>query len=68
VVVAENAILSDAAATAIGNIVISASDIQKGIAQAGRIEGVRGIVIIKDEEMGIWGDIELRRINVDSMS
>jgi uncharacterized protein len=65
VVTAETAILSDAAATAIGNLILTPADMAKGIARAQSIPGVRGIVIIKDEEMGMWGDIRIRRIEVE---
>jgi ApbE superfamily uncharacterized protein (UPF0280 family) len=61
VVLADTAILSDAVATAIGNIIITPADIPGGIARAQSIQGVRGLVIIKDEEMGMWGSIRLRR-------
>jgi ApbE superfamily uncharacterized protein (UPF0280 family) len=59
VVVADNAILSDAVATAIGNLIISASDIPLGIERARSIENILGMVIIKDEAIGIWGDLQL---------
>ena len=65
VVVADDAILSDAVATGIGNLVITAADISPGIERARSIPGVRGIVIIKGEEMGVWGDVKLRRTEID---
>ncbi len=61
VVLAGTAVISDAVATAIGNLVIQSSDIPEGIEQARKMASVRGIVIIKDEEMGAWGDIKLCR-------
>jgi uncharacterized protein len=64
VVLADTAILSDAAATAVGNLILQASDIPAGIERTRGIPGTRGIVIIKDEEMGMWGDIKLCRTNV----
>ncbi len=64
-VLADTAILSDAVATAIGNIIITPADIPQGIARAQSIPGVRGLVIIKDEEMGIWGSIQLRRTEIE---
>jgi uncharacterized protein len=65
VVVADTAILSDAVATAIGNIIITTDDIPEGIERACNISGVRGIVIIKDENMGAWGSVKLKRIELD---
>jgi uncharacterized protein len=53
--------LADAAATAIGNMVKSKKDIQNGLTAGMRIEGVLGIVIIIDDQLGAVGDIELIR-------
>lgn len=58
-VLAETAVLSDAAATAIGNLVLNSSDIPGVIERGQRIPGVNGILIIKDEHLGIWGNIKL---------
>ncbi|MBN1188382.1 MAG: UPF0280 family protein [Dehalococcoidales bacterium] len=60
VVLAETAVISDAAATAVGNLILQPSDIPLGIERAKNITAVRGIVIIKGEEMGVWGNITLR--------
>ena len=65
VILAATAILSDAAATAIGNLIITPSDIPLGIERAKTIPGVKGIVIIKDEDMGIWGDLKLCRTEIN---
>ena len=64
VVLAETAILSDAVATAFGNLIIIPADIPAGIARAQKIDGVRGILIIKGDELGVWGTVQLRRIEV----
>jgi uncharacterized protein len=64
VVIAETATLSDAIATAIGNIIISSEDINKGIEKARGMAGIQGIIIIKDEDMGLWGEIKLKRTRV----
>jgi ApbE superfamily uncharacterized protein (UPF0280 family) len=61
VIIAESATLSDAVATAIGNIIIEAADIPLGIEKARMINGVKGILIIKDDQMGIWGEIQIKR-------
>ena len=66
VVLANDAVLSDAVATGIGNLVLTASDIPGNIEHARRIPGVRGIVIIKDAEMGVWGEVKLCRTEVQS--
>jgi ApbE superfamily uncharacterized protein (UPF0280 family) len=57
-----SAALADAAATAICNIVKHGSDIKKAIKKAKTISGVEGILIIKGEHLGIWGDIEVVKL------
>jgi ApbE superfamily uncharacterized protein (UPF0280 family) len=61
-VFAESACLADAAATALGNRVKNASDIEKAIQDGQRMEGVLGIVIIMGKHLGAWGDLELVRL------
>ncbi len=64
VVLAQTAILSDAIATGIGNLILQTSDIPMGIERGKKVPGIKGLVIIKDEEIGVWGDIKLCRTNV----
>jgi ApbE superfamily uncharacterized protein (UPF0280 family) len=64
-VLAETAVLSDAVATAIGNLIMTAADITRGVEKAQGIRGVSGILIIKDEEMGLWGKFKLRRTQIE---
>lgn len=59
VVLAESAVLADAAATAIGNLIIEPGDIPKGIEFAKRVSGLKGVVLILGETVGAWGDIKL---------
>lgn len=59
VTVAQSAILADAAATAIGNRVSEPGDIDRALEFAKRIDGLGGVVIIKDESMGAWGNVKL---------
>ena len=63
VVISDSAALADAAATAIGNKVSSKHDIEPAIAFGEKIEGVLGIVVIVDSQIGFWGDVELTRIS-----
>ena len=51
--------LADAAATAIGNLIIQSSDIPDGIEFAKGIEGLLGVIIIKDDNMGVWGEVKI---------
>jgi ApbE superfamily uncharacterized protein (UPF0280 family) len=51
--------LADTAATAIGNRVKTAGDIDLAIEQAQAIDGLIGVVLIKDDRMGMWGSVKL---------
>ncbi len=59
VVTSKSAALADAAATAIGNIVVQPEDIQSGIESAKNIKGLLGVVIIKNDKIGIWGKLTI---------
>ena len=63
VVISESAALADAAATAIGNGVSGKQDIEPAIAFGKRIEGVLGIVVVLDNEIGFWGNVDLVRLS-----
>ncbi len=58
-VLSDSAVLADAAATAICNRVENKKDIQKALDWGMTVEGVRGVIIIVDETIGLLGDIEL---------
>jgi ApbE superfamily uncharacterized protein (UPF0280 family) len=58
VVLSKSATLADAAATAIGNIIVQPDDIPRGIELAQSIDGVTGVIIIKDDKMGLWGEVK----------
>jgi len=51
--------LADAMATAIGNMVKSIDDIPETIEKAKDIQGLYGIIIIKDDKIGIWGKMKI---------
>ena len=58
-VVSDSCALADAAATAIGNIVQSKKDIQSAIEVAKSIEDIEGLAVIIDDDIGLWGDLEV---------
>lgn len=58
-VLSNSCALADAVATAVGNRVARPSDITSAIEWGQSIEGVHGILVIIDEKMGAWGQIEL---------
>jgi ApbE superfamily uncharacterized protein (UPF0280 family) len=59
IALSRSAALADAAATAIGNRVKTAGDIDLAIEQAQAIDGLIGVVLIKDDRMGMWGSVKL---------
>ncbi len=58
-IISDCAILADAVATATGNMIQSARDIPKAIRYCRKIKNIKGVVIIKDNNLGIWGDVQL---------
>lgn len=63
VVLSDSCPLADAVATALGNRVKKASDINDAIDAGKGIPGVQGIVIIKGHHIGLWGDLSLIRLS-----
>jgi hypothetical protein len=65
-VVADSTALADAAATRLGNEVGEAEtgkdSINRALEKAGEIAGIRGVVIIRDDVLGVKGDIELVKL------
>ena len=61
IVLAPCTALADAAATAIGNLIKEEADIAQGLQLAQEIDGLSGIVIIKNEKMALWGQVEIVR-------
>ncbi len=59
VAISNSTTLADACATAVGNLIKDKRDIAKGIDFAKSIEGIKGVVIIKDGQFGLWGDIKI---------
>lgn len=58
-VLASSASLADAAATAIGNIVHTSNDIPQALAKAQSMPNLQGVIIIKGEKLGAWGEVQL---------
>jgi len=58
-VLSKSATLADAAATAIGNLIKQPDDIPSGIEFARGIEGISGVLIIADDQTGIWGKVKI---------
>ncbi|MDD5712968.1 MAG: UPF0280 family protein [Smithellaceae bacterium] len=56
---ARTSTLADAAATAIGNRVVRKEDIRSALDFGQSIKGVSGILIVLNDQLGVWGDMEL---------
>jgi ApbE superfamily uncharacterized protein (UPF0280 family) len=59
IAVSSSAALADAAATALGNMVQAVDDIPEAIEKARSIEGLRGVVVIVGDDMGVWGGVRI---------
>lgn len=66
VVVSESAAIADAFATAIGNIVKTEKDIKIAIDFAKTKKSIRGVIIIIEDKIGIYGDIEVVNLHGQS--
>jgi uncharacterized protein len=58
-IISHSAALADAAASNIGNRIKTKKDIYLAIEMGSKIPGVIGILIIIEDRMGVWGDVEL---------
>ena len=58
-VVAASCSIADAAATSIGNLVESPADIDDAIGAGRKMNDLAGIVVIADDKVGLWGDLEI---------
>jgi len=59
IALSSSAVLADAAATAIGNLILKPDDIPGGIEFAQGIDGLTGVVIIQGDKMGLWGEVKI---------
>lgn len=56
-VVAKDAALADAAATQAANLVTTDADVDRALERITAIEGVDGVVIVRDQRVGLAGDL-----------
>lgn len=62
VAVSESCALADAVATAMGNMVRGADDLQAALEFAQTVEGVSGALVICADQLAAWGDLELQKV------
>jgi ApbE superfamily uncharacterized protein (UPF0280 family) len=67
-VVARSAALADAAATALGNRLRAAGDIQPALEWLAAIPGVTGAVAMLGKTLGAWGAVDLVQLNPEGKS
>ena len=58
-VVSDSCALADATATAIGNLVQSKKDIKCAIDAGKMIKNIKGLIVIMDDDIGMWGELEV---------
>ncbi len=58
-VISSSCTLADAVATALGNKVREDRDIKAAISYGKNIEGIKGILIIMNDKIGVWGNYKL---------
>ena len=59
VVLSPSSALADAAATTIGNLIKQPEDIPSAIERAKGIGKLTGLLVIKDDRIGFWGDVRI---------
>jgi len=59
IVLSKSTIFADACATAAGNMIKEKSDIEEVIEYAKGLEDIYGIILIKQDKMGVWGTVTL---------
>lgn len=55
--------LADAAATALGNRVSRPEDIEPALELAKKMDGLKGVLVVLEDRIGLWGSMELVKLN-----
>jgi uncharacterized protein len=58
-VTCHSAALADAYASAVGNRVQTKADLSRAIAEAQKLPGLKGLLVVIENELGVWGDLAL---------
>jgi len=59
IILAKSTFLADAVATATGNRITTPEDFDAAIRFGQKIDGIMGMVLIKDDKMVVWGSVEI---------
>lgn len=62
-VIAASVCLADAAATRLGNEVQVGQPLAHALAVAKTIKGLAGVVIVRGDELGVWGEVQLVKLD-----
>lgn len=62
-VMSDSATIADAAATAVANFIKGQADVEKAISRFKNNEEINGLIIIKEDRIGIWGSLQLSSSN-----
>ena len=65
-VVAREAALADSAATLVCNRISGEAEVEKVLDEVGQIQGIRGILVVKNNKVGLWGKLPQLVRNHDS--
>ena len=60
-VLSRSAVFADAAATAIANMVETEEDVENTLSFSKKIHNLKGVIIIKNDTLGAWGDFYIER-------
>ena len=58
-VISDSAVFADAMATRLANMVNDERDIEKAVKFSQKFSLLKGVVIVKRDKLGIWGDVQL---------
>lgn len=61
-ILADNACRADVWATAVSNQIVTNQDIEKGLKICQEKNGIEGVIILVDKYLGVWGNVNLSRI------
>ena len=56
-VVAKDAALADSAATLVCNTITNENNVEQVLEKVGQIEGIGGILVVKNNKIGLWGNL-----------
>ena len=67
-VIAKEAALADSAATLVCNSISKQEDVEQVLDTVGSIEGIQGILVVKDNNVGLWGKLPQIVRNTDTQT